>query len=103
MNENSPQLSKKVILKSLETIEKVFDYIPSMDSECDEDNKMTKSRDIFVKSELEKICNDLDECYERVLLIRLENDNRFFKIFEMIAELSEKSNNLKQILRGRLV
>ena len=103
MNENSPQLSKKVILKSLETIEKVFDYIASMDSECDEDNKMTKSRDIFVKSELEKICNDLDECYERVLLIRLENDNRFFKIFEMIAELSEKSNNLKQILRGRLV
>ena len=60
-------------------------------------------RDIFVKSELEKICNDLDECYERVLLIRLENDNRFFKIFELIAELSEKSNNLKQILRGRLV
>ena len=60
-------------------------------------------RDNFCKSELEKILNDLDECYERVLLTRFENDNRFFKIFELIAELSEKSNNLKQILRGRLV
>ena len=32
-----------------------------------------------------------------VLLIRLENDNRFFKIFELIVELSEKSNILKQV------
>ena len=57
----------------------------------------------FVKSELEKICNVLDECHDYVIITRFENDNRFFKIFEMIAELSEKSNNLKQILRGRLV
>ena len=60
-------------------------------------------RDNFVKSELEKICNKLDECYEYVIITRLENDNRFFKIFELIVELSEKSNNLKQVSRGSLV
>ena len=60
-------------------------------------------RDNFVKSELEKICNKLDECYDKVIITRLENDNRFFKIFELIAELSEKSSNLKQVLRGSLV
>ena len=57
------------------------------------------ARDNFVKSELEKICNKLEECYDKVIITRLENDNRFFKIFELIAELSEKSSNLKQILR----
>ena len=57
------------------------------------------ARDNFVKSELEKICNKLDECYDKVIITRLENDNRFFKIFELIVELSEKSSNLKQILR----
>ena len=61
------------------------------------------ARDNFVKSELEKICNKLEECYDKVIITRLENDNRFFKIFELIAELSEKSSNLKQVLRGSLV
>ena len=57
----------------------------------------------FVKSELEKICNVLDECHDYVIITRFENNNRFFKIFELIAELSEKSNILKQVLRGSLV
>ena len=57
----------------------------------------------FVKSELEKIYNKFNEGYEYVNITRLENDNRFFKIFELIVELSEKSNNLKQVLRGSLV
>ena len=57
----------------------------------------------FVKSELEKIYNKLNESYEYASFARLENDNRFFKIFELIAELSEKSNNLKQVVRGSLV
>ena len=57
----------------------------------------------FVKSELEKIYNKLNESYEYTSIARLENDNRFFKIFELIAELSEKSNNLKQVVRGSLV
>ena len=57
----------------------------------------------FVKSELEKIYNKLNESYEYVSIVRLENDNRFFKIFELIVESSEKSNNLKQVVRGSLV
>ena len=57
----------------------------------------------FVKSELEKICNVLDECHDYVIITRFENNNRFFKIFELIAELSEKSNILKQVVRGSLV
>ena len=59
-------------------------------------------RDNFVKSELEKICNVLDECHDYVIITRFENDNRF-KVFELIVELSEKSNNLKQVVRGSLV
>ena len=57
----------------------------------------------FVKSELEKICNVLDECHDYVIITRFENNNRFFKVFELIVELSEKSNDLKQVVRGRLV
>ena len=57
----------------------------------------------FVKSELEKIYNKLNESYEYASFARLENDNRFFKIFELIVELSEKSNILKQVVRGSLV
>ena len=57
----------------------------------------------FVKSELEKIYNKLNESYEYASIARLENDNRFIKIFELIVELSEKSNNLKQVMRGSLV
>ena len=44
----------------------------------------------FVKSELEKIYNELNESYEYVNIVRLENDNRFYKIFELIVELSVK-------------
>ena len=57
----------------------------------------------FIKSELEKIYNKLNESYEYVNIVRLENDNRFFNIFELILELSEKSNNLRQAVRGSLV
>ena len=57
----------------------------------------------FVKSELEKIYNKLNESYEYANIARLENDNRFIKIFELLVELSEKSNNLKQVLRVSLV
>ena len=57
----------------------------------------------FVKSELEKIYNKLNESYEYVSISRLENDNRFIKIFELLVELSEKSNNLSKVLRVSLV
>ena len=57
----------------------------------------------FVKSELEKIDNKLNVSYEYAVIARLENDNRFIKIFELLMELSEKSNNLRQVVRGSLV
>ena len=57
----------------------------------------------FVKSELEKIYNKLNVSFEYAEYARLENDNRFIKIFELLMELSEKSNNLRQVVRGSLV
>ena len=54
----------------------------------------------FAKSELEKIYNKLNESYEYVNIARLENDNRFIKIFELLVDLSEKSNNLSKVLRA---
>ena len=60
----------------------------------------------FVKSEIVKIYNKLNDTYEYVDnknnngITRLENDNRFFKIIELIVELSNNSNNLKQVARG---
>ena len=60
-------------------------------------------RDKFVKSELEKICIKLDECYDKVIITSMENDNRFLKIFEVIVELSEKTSNFEQLLKERLI
>ena len=57
----------------------------------------------FVKSELEKIYNKLNESYEYSVIARLENDNRFIKIFELLMELSEKSNILRQVVKGSFV
>ena len=57
----------------------------------------------FVKRELEKIYNKLNVSYEYVEYERLENDNRFIKIFELLMELSEKSNNLRKVVSGSFV
>ena len=57
----------------------------------------------FVKSELEKIYNNLNVIYEYANIARLENDNQFIKIFELLVVLSEKSNNLRQVVRGSFV
>ena len=61
------------------------------------------SRVNLVKSEIEKIYNKLNVSFEYAEYARLENDNRFIKIFELLMELSEKSNNLRQVVRGSLV
>ena len=61
------------------------------------------SRVNFVKSELEKIYNKLNVSYEYAVIARLENDNRFIKIFELLMELSEKSNILRQVVKGSFV
>ena len=58
------------------------------------------SRSNFLKSELNKIYDLLNVSFEYADFARLENDNRFIKIFELLMELSEKSNTLRQVVKG---
>ena len=57
-------------------------------------------RSNFVKSELQKIYNNLNMSYEYVDYSRMENDNKFIKVFELLMEISEKSNTLNKAVRG---
>ena len=58
------------------------------------------TRSNFVKSELQKIHNNLNMCYENSAYFRMENDTRFIKIFELLMEISEKTNILSNIIKG---
>ena len=58
------------------------------------------TRSNFVKSELQKIYNNLNSSYEYVDYSRMENDNKFIKVFELLMEISEKSNTLNKAVRG---
>ena len=58
------------------------------------------ARSNFVKSELQKIYNSLNTSYEYAQVYRMENDSRFIKIFELLMEISEKSNTLSNIIKG---
>ena len=58
------------------------------------------TRSNFLKSELQKIYISLNMSYEYVDFSRLENDNKFIKVFELLMEISEKSNMLKNVLRN---
>ena len=53
------------------------------------------TRSNFLKSELQKIYNNLNITYEYADLARLENGEKFVKVFELLMEMSEKSNHLK--------
>ena len=58
------------------------------------------TRSNFLKSELQKIYNFLNVSYEYADFARLENDTRFIKVFELLMEISEKSNTLNNIIKG---
>ena len=58
------------------------------------------SRANFLKSELEKIYNLLNVSFEYADYARLENDRRFIKIFELLMEIGETSNTLRQVVKG---
>ena len=58
------------------------------------------TRSNFVKSELQKIYNNLNMSYEYADFARLENDTRFIKVFELLMEISEKSITLNNIIKG---
>ena len=53
----------------------------------------------FLKSELEKIYNLLNESYEYANIARLENDGRFSKIFEILMEMKDKSDLLRRVVK----
>ena len=58
------------------------------------------TRSYFLKSELQKIYNNLDMSYKYADFARLENDARFIKIFELLMEISEKSSKLNKVVKG---
>ena len=57
-------------------------------------------RSNFLKSELQKIYDNLNMSYEYSDFSRLENDTKFIKIFELLMKISEKSNNLKKVVKN---
>ena len=57
------------------------------------------NRSNFVKVELQKIYDNLNNSYEYVDLSRLEKDGKFIKIIELLMEISEKSINLKNLVK----
>ena len=59
------------------------------------------SRTNFIKSELEKIYNLLNESFEYAVFPRLEDNRKFIRIIELLIEISEKSNTLQQVVKGR--
>ena len=58
------------------------------------------NRSNFVKLELQKIYDNLNESYEYVNLARLENDSKFIKMFNLLMEISNKSYDLKNVIKG---
>ena len=58
------------------------------------------SRSNFLKSELQKIYDNLNVSYEYADFSRMERDTRFVKVFELLMEIKEKSDTLKKIVKG---
>ena len=58
------------------------------------------TRSNFLKNELQKIHSNLNMSYEYADFSRLENDNKFIMIFELLMEISEKANTLNKVVKG---
>ena len=58
------------------------------------------TRSNFLRSELQKIYNNLNMSFEYADFARLENDIRFIKVFELLMEISEKSSTLNKVVKG---
>ena len=58
------------------------------------------TRSNFLKSELQKIYNNLNMSYKYANFSRLENDTKFIKVFALLMEISEKSNTLNKVVKG---
>lgn len=59
-----------------------------------------RNRAQFLKSELNNKYNLLNVSFEYADFTRLEDQNRFIKIFELLMEIGEKSDTLRQIVKG---
>ena len=57
-------------------------------------------RSNFLKSELQKIYDNLNMSYEYADFSRLENDTKFIKIFELLMEISNKTKTLKDVVKS---
>lgn len=57
-------------------------------------------REKFVKNELEKIYQVLNNSHEFCLHSMLKDDRRFLKIFELLFEINDKANVLRQVVKG---
>ena len=53
-----------------------------------------------MKGEPEKIYQLLNVSYEYCRYSQLENDKRFLKIFELLFEINDKVNVLRQVVKG---
>ena len=58
------------------------------------------TRSNFLKNELQKIYDNLNMSYEYADFSRLENDAKFIKIFELIMEIKDKSNTIKNVVKS---
>ena len=58
------------------------------------------TRSNFLKSELQKIYDNLNMSFGYADFARLENDTRFIRVFELLMEISEKSNTLNKVVKG---
>ena len=59
------------------------------------------TRSKFIKSEIRKIYKLLNVSYDYAVYYEFEDEESFKKIFELLMEISEKSNTLWQVLKGK--
>ena len=59
------------------------------------------TRSNFIKNELSKIYNLLNLSFEHADYAGLEDEKRFKIIFELLMEISEKSNTLQKVVKGK--
>ena len=58
------------------------------------------NRSNFLKKEIQKIYDNIKMSYEYADFAGLENDIKFIKVFELLMEISEKSNTLNKVVKG---
>ena len=58
------------------------------------------TRSNFVKSELQKIYDNLNMSFNFADNSRLENDTIFIKVIELLMEISDKSVTLNKVVKG---